>query len=204
MTRKFAARGRPRKSDADIRADQIKLIHVGFKQLEKAGQMTQDGYQAMLQSIANVSSSADMTNDQRAQVLAHLRRTGFTPTKPASAGQKPDRKQADSPQASKLRALWLEMHDYGFVRNPAEAALAAYCKRQTRVEALQWLDNEQLEKCIEALKKWRHRDEKALCKATRKEVPELEALALALYGDKRLTADTLGNLTKYFSGEEKK
>ncbi|HEY8037962.1 MAG TPA: regulatory protein GemA [Methylobacter sp.] len=67
------------------------------------------------------------------------------------------RKLADDAQSRKIRALWLEMHNQGIVRNPSEASLAAYVKRLKGVDALQWLSSEQASGVIEALKKWQAR-----------------------------------------------
>ncbi|WP_426122076.1 regulatory protein GemA [Methylococcus capsulatus] len=57
-------------------------------------------------------------------------------------------------QSRKIRALWLGLHQAGIVRDPNESALAAYVKRMTGVEALQWLDEHQASRVIEQLKKW--------------------------------------------------
>jgi phage gp16-like protein len=198
--RQYAARPHQRgKSASEVKAQQLKLIHVGKAQLTQAGILTEDGYRDLLQSIGGVASSADMTNGQREQVIAHLKRAGFTPTRPG-AGAKPDRKQDDSPQSKKLRACWIEMHEMGFVRNPAEAAMAAYIRRQTGIDALQWLDNAQFEIAIESLKKWRHRAENKLATDTGKTIPELADLARELFGAERLTFDACTKLTNHFRG----
>jgi phage gp16-like protein len=67
------------------------------------------------------------------------------------------RKLADDAQSKKIRALWLEMHGQGIVRDPSESSLNKYVKRLTGVEALQWLDTRQASGVIEALKKWQGR-----------------------------------------------
>jgi phage gp16-like protein len=73
---------------------------------------------------------------------------GFKRTKPQP------RKLADDPQSKMIRALWLQLHEAGKVRNPSEEALAAFVKRQHSVDALQWLSTEKAQKLIEELKKW--------------------------------------------------
>jgi phage gp16-like protein len=72
------------------------------------------------------------------------------------------RKLAGDAQSKKIRALWLEMHSQGIVRDPSEASMANYVKRLTDVEALQWLDTRQASGVIEALKKWQQRINKAV------------------------------------------
>ncbi len=63
-------------------------------------------------------------------------------------------KLAQYPEARKIRALWLFLHQLGAVKDPSEAALATYVKRVTKVDALQWTDGHQTEVLIETLKKW--------------------------------------------------
>jgi len=98
-------------------------------------------------------SAKTLSNSQLFAALEEMKRLGFKP-KSKRAG---NRKLADDDQSKKIRSLWLELHQMGRVRNPSEASLAAYVKRQTRVEALQWLSTEQAGRVIEALKKWRDR-----------------------------------------------
>ncbi|MGH8782090.1 gp16 family protein [Paraburkholderia sp.] len=122
-------------------------IHVAKKQLA----MDEDSYRAMLRSVGGVGSSRDLTPLAASRVLRHLERSGFKPTGKAATG---DRPAADDPQSSKIRALWLDLHARGVVRNSSEAALCAYVKRQTGVDTLQWLTAEQASRVIEAMKKW--------------------------------------------------
>ena len=56
--------------------------------------------------------------------------------------------------SKKIRALWLLLRDLGAVNNASEEALAAYVKRITGVDALQWIDGRQAERTIETMKKW--------------------------------------------------
>ncbi|WP_245934350.1 regulatory protein GemA [Bergeriella denitrificans] len=57
-------------------------------------------------------------------------------------------------QVKKIRALWLELHRLGAVRNPSELALAKFVKRMTGVDYQGWLDVDNASKVIEHLKKW--------------------------------------------------
>jgi hypothetical protein len=75
-------------------------------------------------------------------------------TAPKRAGKRP---MADGEEARKIRALWLACYHLGVVRDPAEAALAAFVQRVTGgksrgVAALQWLDADGAVKAVEALK----------------------------------------------------
>lgn len=104
-------------------------------------------------------SATKLTNAQLMKAVEEMKRLGFKVKpkqdlagKPASA-----RKLADDGQSRKIRALWLEMHKAGIVRDPSEGSLAKYIKRLTGVEALQWLDTQQAIGVIEVLKKWQAR-----------------------------------------------
>jgi phage gp16-like protein len=90
------------------------------------------------------------------KVLHRLKRAGFKvrSKKPAAKSSRP---LADDPQSKKIRSLWLSLHEAGAVKNPSEAALAAYVKRITGIDALQWINNEQAALVIETLKQWKRR-----------------------------------------------
>lgn len=128
----------------------IQLIHVAKRDL----QLEDDTYRAILQRIGKVSSTSEMTVPNLMMVLEHMKKSGFKvrTTKPTKA--KPSRPLAQDAESKKVRALWLFLHEIGIVKNPSEAALAAYVKRMTGVEALQWVDGLQAATLIEALKKW--------------------------------------------------
>lgn len=67
------------------------------------------------------------------------------------------RKLADDDQSQMIRGIWIELHQMGVVKDPSEKALAAYVKRMTKIDTLQWLDVKQAQSVIEAMKKWRSR-----------------------------------------------
>lgn len=128
-------------------------IHIAKKQLA----MDDDTYRAMLRSVGGAASSRDLTTAGASRVLRHLEQCGFKPVRKPGAAALPQRALAQDAQSTKIRALWLELHSLGVVRNASEAALGAYVKRQTGVEALQWLSSAQASLIIEALKKWKTR-----------------------------------------------
>lgn len=69
---------------------------------------------------------------------------------------------ADDAQSRKIRALWLELHDVGHVRNSSEASLLAYVKNCTSIDRLEWLNTAQASNVIERLKKWLKRPVKVV------------------------------------------
>lgn len=127
----------------------LKLIHIARKQLA----LTDDAYRALLQRLTGLDTTADMTAHQRRQVLAEFRRFGWKPKRAA----KPSAQGEPAGQHEKVRALWLELHRLGAVRDPSSAALGAYCKRMTGVQRPEWLDAKQANRVIESLKQWLER-----------------------------------------------
>ena len=65
-------------------------------------------------------------------------------------------------QIKKIRALWLELHGIGAVRNPSELALGRFVKRMVGVDYHGWLDIDNAQKVIEHLKQWLLREERKL------------------------------------------
>lgn len=139
----------PAKFKADaLKAREIQLIHVAR---QKVG-MDEATYRALLHDRFGLASSTAMDWKQRKQLLDHFKTLGF---KAVPSKKRPQsRPLAGDPQSTKIRELWLTLHTNGKVRNPDESALAAFVKRQTKVDALQWLNSAQASKVIEELKKW--------------------------------------------------
>ena len=123
----------------------IKLIQVARRVLS----LDEPNYRAILFAQGGNESLAAMPIDGMQKVLDYLKAQGFKVRK-----AKTDRKQATGKDASKVRALWLFLHELGAVRDPSEAALTAYVKRQTKVDAWRFLNSYQVNTVIEALKKW--------------------------------------------------
>lgn len=136
--------------DSGQKRSDLAKIHIARKELA----MTEDAYRLMLQSVAGVTSSAKLSDRGRAKVLNRLRQLGW---KPKSNFGAHGRVTASEPQDKKIRKLWLDLAEIGVVRDRSEHALGRYVKRQTGVDALDWLDTRQAEKVIEALKAWRKR-----------------------------------------------
>jgi phage gp16-like protein len=128
----------------------IAKIKIGQKQIG----LSDDDYRAMLSDRYDVESSTQLTDAQLGNLIQHMERLGFQPIPSANATA---RKLADDRQSKMIRGIWLELHQQGVVRNPSEQALAAYVKRQTGVERLEWLTMVQASNVIESLKAWRDR-----------------------------------------------
>jgi len=131
------------------RARLVRLIHVAKRALA----LDDETYRAMIHEVCDgKTSAADLSVPELDAVLKRMKRGGF---KVRSA--RADRALACDPQSSKIRALWLDLAGMGVVKNSSEAALAAFVKRMTKVDALQWLSAQQASTVIEQLKKWKRR-----------------------------------------------
>ncbi|SOE00641.1 regulatory protein GemA [Caenispirillum bisanense] len=116
-----------------------------------------DTYRDTLEARYGVRSGSQLTDRQLVDLLEHMKACGFKgeAARPKRAGT---RRPAENPEGRKIRALWLSLWNLGVVQEPSEDALASFVRRQTKVEALQWLTPAQTWQVIEALKKWAARD----------------------------------------------
>lgn len=125
--------------------------------------LTEDDYRSILARHTGKTSSADCSDVELGRVLDEFKAKGWTPSlvvrgrrpsgtsRPDAARSIPNR-PADHPAAKKARALWLSLWNLGEIHDPSEAALEAFARRQLKVERLQWADQGQTYKLIEALK----------------------------------------------------
>ena len=150
----------------DERARLIRLVHVGRRELG----LDEDSYRAILQAQAGVSSSSDASARQLQAVVDYMKRQGFkVASKAPAASRKVVVKSrrtgvstahaqagavvlASDPESRKARAMWITLHEIGQVRDPSEAALLAYTRRQTGTERLEWVRD--MVPVLEPLKAW--------------------------------------------------
>lgn len=133
-------------TQATYRNRLIKLIQVARRDLN----LDEPNYRAILFAQGGNESLAAMPIDGMQKVLDYLKAQGFK-----VRSTKTDRKQATGKDASKVRALWLFLHELGAVHDPSEAALTAYVKRIAKVDDVQWMrSGRRVEMVIESLKKW--------------------------------------------------
>lgn len=126
----------------------IAAMHVAKKQLG----LDDDTYRAALFQVTGKSSSAEMTEAQRQDVLEHFRQRGFKASSTAR------RKPLEGKFAGKLQALWIAGWNLGLVRDRDDRALLAFVKRQTGIDHTRFLRHgEDAMKAIEALKGWLER-----------------------------------------------
>lgn len=119
----------------------IAKIHVAKKEMN----LLDDDYRAMLIEVTGRSSSANCTIAELRAMVEAMKRKGFQPKRAANG-------VADHPFALKARAMWISLHHLGAIDNPSEQALESFACRQLGCVKMQWANQAQGYKLIEALK----------------------------------------------------
>jgi phage gp16-like protein len=134
-------------------------IHIAKKDLG----LDDDTYRDVLEAATGKRSAAGLTGGELVAVVKHFEARGWKPSvvkggKAGAAASGRPARRADHPVARKARALWISLHQLGVVENSSEQALEAFAKRQLGVDRLQWADQGQGFKLIEALKRMAERE----------------------------------------------
>lgn len=136
----------------------ISAVHVGKNQLG----MDDDTYRSLLKQVTGKTSTLKMSLWELKKVLEAMKSKGFKYKKTSTRRQSPPSRGAT---VDKLRAIWITMHQHGFIKDGSEAALDAYVRRQTKSEnngqgiaAAAWLQGELCDKVLESLKQWHRRE----------------------------------------------
>ncbi|WP_454887861.1 gp16 family protein [Sphingomonas oryzagri] len=128
--------------DAKRRA-MLASVHVGCKALR----IEEDDYRALLERVTGHRSAKDCDDRQLGDVLAEFERLGFQPS--SRPAQRP---RASSPVVRKARAIWISLYQLGAIENASEAGLETFGRRQLGVDRLQWTNEREGFRLIEALK----------------------------------------------------
>jgi hypothetical protein len=126
------------------RKSALAKLHVAKRQLA----LTEDSYRAILLRVAGVASAALATDAQLLALLAEMRRFGFRDAKRIDEQPK---------HVRKIWALWRELAPY--LIDDSDAALFAFCQRQTGIARPEWLDGKRANQVIEGLKGWLAREQ---------------------------------------------
>lgn len=136
-----------KRNGTQLRSAEIAQIHIAKAQLG----LDDDTYRAILWTVGRVRSSKDLDWTGRKALLDHFKAKGWKPRPPKAA-------KASAPvhpgQDALVKSLWNELHAAGKVRDPSDAALGSWLKRNHWPERVEWLDHKQITQAIEALKKW--------------------------------------------------
>jgi phage gp16-like protein len=189
----------PRRSGASaeaLRKKEITLIHVLATQIG----LDEETRRGLMSRITGKSSSKDMTWQERKRVIDHLKASGAKVTTPRKAGvarpAPPSRRLDTGAESSKVRALWIGLHELGVVRDSSEFALSAYVKRIAKVDDLAFCTPAMATTLIESLKKW-------ILRECRKAAPELLEQVLGLPIEPGLLRDCTENVRNLISLTEK-
>lgn len=107
--------------------------------------------------VTGKRSLREMSPAEQDRVVAELRRQGFSRADGASS--RPPSKRIQGPYARKLQALWIAMWHLGLTRDRTDEGLAAFVRKQTKVDHTRFLvDPAEAKKAIEALKGWMARE----------------------------------------------
>lgn len=142
-----ARKSAPARFDASAqrRRSLIGKVHVAKAQLG----LDEDTYRGVLLRTTGQTSAAQCTEMQLIAAIEDFKRLGFKDQ--AKAGPR-SVKRADHPSARKARSLWISLHQLGAVKNASEHALEAFAARQLGTAKLQWANQSQCYRLIEALK----------------------------------------------------
>ena len=125
------------RNQPDHRRKLLSAIHV-----EKARRgLDDDIYRSIVLRVAGETSAKDCDIRQLGAILTAIRGQ----TTPAATGN-------DSPYIRKARALWKSLHSLGAIDDPSDKALAAFARRQTKIDALRWITPQIAEIIIEPLR----------------------------------------------------
>lgn len=150
----------------DNRKAALAQIHIAKKQLG----LDDDLYRQMLVDVTGKRSCSDMAIGELYQVIHALEKAGFK-RRGATDGKSSGRSSYYSPKSQGqiidvMRAIWIEMHKAGIVRDGSELALTHWAKRASSrrnggigVDSLEWLERDWrlASKVLEDLKQWRKR-----------------------------------------------
>jgi len=159
--KKPAPRGADKYRDAEIKKIQIAKRWA----CDNLPGFDDDMYRDLLQEAGGKRSCTDLDWRGRMAALKRFEELGWKPL-PAKKAHTVDkiakglgvcRKQADDDQSKMIRALWIDLHTLGEVRDPSEKALNSFVKRMTRIADLHWCKDGHKFTVIEALKDMRAR-----------------------------------------------
>lgn len=133
-------------------AQAVRTIQQGIKELG----LKEYEYRAIYQratgkdSISGKDGQKPMSDKELGLIVAALKRDGFNP----SGGTGQGVTLCQTPQAKKIRSLWLTLKKMGALRNSSEQALLAFVQKQIGVSRMEWMQPNQAQWIIETLKQW--------------------------------------------------
>ena len=122
-------------------------IHIAKKELG----LSDEAYRDILGLHFQVQSARKLTDRQATVLLHRFQDQGW---KPKGSKKKSTSPKYTNGQMRKVVAIWITMYQNGLVRSGSDQSMQAYVKRMTGVDNLKWCLAADLNKLIEALKKY--------------------------------------------------
>ena len=154
-------------SSGNNRGRALARIHIGRKQLG----MDDVEYRSMLEGQTGKDSCKNMTLSELFKVEAYLKKLGFKPKQRVSGKRysplSRNKEDHQKTMVDKIRALWIDMHREGIVKDGSENALEKWVERMSAIhnkgrgiQKVDWLaQNEHVcYRVLESLKKWQARE----------------------------------------------
>lgn len=137
---KLVADNSPQPGSIDPRGALIKKVQVARKSLG----IQDDDYRAMMERVTGHRSAKDCNANELRAAISNFERMGFR-----SAGH---RNIGTGHTVRKARAMWISLYQLGAIDDRTDAALEAFGRRQLKVDRLQWANEREGFRLIEALK----------------------------------------------------
>ncbi|EHK89837.1 gp16 family protein [Aggregatibacter actinomycetemcomitans] len=136
----------------------IQLIHIAKSKLG----IDELSYRILLERTTGKTSSTKMTVGELLKVYDLMKQKGFKPQVKRGMSPTSERAVVKSRITHKIRAMWIQMHKIGIVKDGSEHALNRFMHNQLFKNAarkviklnVQSLDDDEAAKLLEILKKW--------------------------------------------------
>jgi Mu-like phage E16 protein len=142
----------------------IQLIHIAKSKLN----MDELSYRVLLDNLTGKTSTTKMTAGELLKVYEAMKDKGFKPQVRKDSSPVTERAVVKSRITHKIRAIWIQMHKDGIVKDGSERALNRFMhntlfnpkhRRPNNIIKLnvQSLDDSEATKLLEILKRWQRR-----------------------------------------------
>lgn len=133
------------------RKGDLAAIHIA----KAALRLDEDSYRDLMATVCGgIRSAGQLDFTGRKRFLAHLQACLKAQGLAAPKAARRVVQAPLSPTQKKMWALWMQLADVGLVQARTMAALVAFAHRQTGVDRLEWLNNNQERLVIDSMKAW--------------------------------------------------
>ncbi len=132
------------------RSNQWQYLNRTIRALERTRGLDRAAHEALIKGVCNKTSLADCTLGEMQQIINRL--NGAVPRKSKSCNSRTPYKKSNKGYVRKMWGLAMELNKIGYWKKPYKQALPAMVKKMTGVDHPDWLDFNNAEAVIEALK----------------------------------------------------